>query len=1237
MFAGPVTPLTVAVKDPASIFHAVGLDSFTGREWLITEIDAWLDRQDSGYLWIESQAGLGKTTIAAWLVRHRGWFSHFARYTQGSSTRVALQNIAGQLIRAYGLEGFAPGGLLPEWAHTPAGFEALLTAAGMCSREAGRSLVIIVDGVDEAECTDDGLPWGLPPVLPPGVRIIGTYRTGSGHATAPDDCFLRIEPLGRHNISDVRAYLDRALAGSEILARLSAAGADSKVVADSLVRRTGGVWVYLRYVLRQIADGQQGVGGLDNLPDGLQAYYAGEIAGWRPKPEWDAVGSRLLATLVAAGEPLEPESLARLSGIDDVGAVRRWCDGALRPFLSVSQAPVRSYELYHASAREFFGGEASTNAVAQDRMLALVAELKADTTAAHRCISDYFLDSYGTVADGLPWLARDPSLGGLEGGYALRHLSAHLLAAQLPERLHALLTAQVSRGPYAAENIWFMAHDHAGTTDAYLDDVVRAQRAAEHATDEALKRHRSAPAFVHELRYAWVRASIRTLTDQIQPRLLERLVATGVWASERGLAHARRTSDSFQKARALLALHPHVEAGLRDNLVEEALRAARERSTRTHFSLLDYQVESPAMVLPLVSPDRRAALAHELLQELEQQELFDASARAEFMGELIEHLDESLRPAAARRTWQAATSPARGIVFVHAVVGAVTRALPWLTPEERALAVSDALVLARGETFAADQVAAFAELLPHLEGAPREIVRRDAVERARTNEHRQLLPQLLAVLLPHVSEGEGQEVFHEAWEAVRELPHGPARESAIIRLLPHMEEGRRHTEVCRLLAEPDLNYTTLDQVATWLTAAQLREAMCRVRLSDVQVRVEQLVPLVDVLPNDRRQRACDHIVGLARSAPSGPKRALALATVVPLLGEEHRRAVVAEALQHSENMHNPMDELRALDLLVSYVDADAEESVICRAFSAWSALDRPTFGLMPLTQFPRRFPQALMAQALNEIDLGPFASDNLAALSPYLNQENLAHALDIARHRPDPLDRANAIVALAGALSPAQLQIARADLLALGPDESGYAMPRIVKFLPPEVRAHAAIEAAGIARASRYTHTFPDAVAALCPYLGEDRDHLIAEALDRMRERPAHERRHVCSALLPALAEPARREMAAEIVELSHPTREDSYGGVPAGFIEQFTTDWVDDLLLGGDHRPLPVAYLSADCGAGHDGLLRFARLSRRSAPWAELVSLLSIAETVLFRFADHLDDPHSVFDAVDDVLTWWP
>lgn len=46
------------------------------------------------------------------------------------------------------------------------------------ARKAGRALVLVADGLDEAEQPDDGLPCGLPTLLPDGAYVIGTDRTG---------------------------------------------------------------------------------------------------------------------------------------------------------------------------------------------------------------------------------------------------------------------------------------------------------------------------------------------------------------------------------------------------------------------------------------------------------------------------------------------------------------------------------------------------------------------------------------------------------------------------------------------------------------------------------------------------------------------------------------------------------------------------------------------------------------------------------------------------------------------------------------------------------------------------------------------------------------------------------------------------------------------------------------------------------------------------------------------------
>ena len=171
-------PLKMAVKDPGSIFSVVNVAAFTGRAWLLSEIDRFMTGNPCGYIFIEAEAGMGKTAFAAWLTKTRGYLSHFSRYSGGHSVRAALQNLSAQIITAFELDEHTSGGMLPEWVETPAGFESLLADAAGRARAHGGRLVLVVDGMDEAERTEDGLPFGVPSLLPDGVYIIGTYRPG---------------------------------------------------------------------------------------------------------------------------------------------------------------------------------------------------------------------------------------------------------------------------------------------------------------------------------------------------------------------------------------------------------------------------------------------------------------------------------------------------------------------------------------------------------------------------------------------------------------------------------------------------------------------------------------------------------------------------------------------------------------------------------------------------------------------------------------------------------------------------------------------------------------------------------------------------------------------------------------------------------------------------------------------------------------------------------------------------
>lgn len=161
IFLGEFTRLRDAWLDPAPIFDEVDIKRFVGREWLRDQVDDFIARHDRGYVVIQAAAGLGKTAFAAWLTRSYGTPSHFTRHHKGRIASTALRNLAVQLIACYGLaRHFAPGGVLPSAAGEPGWFDQVLRSAAEVAIAADQQVIIVVDGLDEAEHVDGDLPLG---------------------------------------------------------------------------------------------------------------------------------------------------------------------------------------------------------------------------------------------------------------------------------------------------------------------------------------------------------------------------------------------------------------------------------------------------------------------------------------------------------------------------------------------------------------------------------------------------------------------------------------------------------------------------------------------------------------------------------------------------------------------------------------------------------------------------------------------------------------------------------------------------------------------------------------------------------------------------------------------------------------------------------------------------------------------------------------------------------------------
>lgn len=648
-------PIEYAAADPTPVFEAVNVDGFTGRQWLVCELDAFMAANNCGYLLVEADAGMGKTAFAAWLVRTRGYLFHFSRLTGGSSTRAALQNLSAQVIKRCRL---ADGGFVPEWTLVPANFQSLLGRAA-ARLDRGDALVLVVDGLDEADPVAEGLPFGLPTLLPPRVYVVATYRTGSTPRHVEPSKTVRIGQDDAGNVSDIRAYLSAAASSEPLNGRLSAAGMSSAAFTALLAERSEGVWVYLRYVLAELRDGTRSPGSVTDLPAGLGAYYAEQLGRWRRDADWASGLLPLLVTLGVAGEPLTAATLAELAGGLDLAAVRRWCSKVLRPLLSPTTAgDDRLFEVYHASLRELLRGEVPEGTEGEPLENAL--ELRQATRTAHSRVADRYLELFSGLDDGLSALADDPGLGRADGGYPLRHLARHLRAAGRGDDLSRLLRAEQPTGDGCVVNVWYAAQDAADSLGLYLDDLRHAAELVAETTDRALARSEAAPSLGQEITCALMAASVISRTKSIPPKVVARAVETGLWSPARGLDHARRMPEPRDRIEGLLAIEPYLPgADERADVLGEALASARD--------IPDARSRVPALTMVAVrlSPDQQTDVFRQALALMPDLEEYD---RARAMAGMAAHLTSDVR--------SEALSVANSLTNAHNRVEALKHLIP---------------------------------------------------------------------------------------------------------------------------------------------------------------------------------------------------------------------------------------------------------------------------------------------------------------------------------------------------------------------------------------------------------------------------------------------------------------------------------------------------------------------------------------------------------------------------------
>jgi hypothetical protein len=1086
VFVGRFARLRDKWLDPAPVFEDVQVKQFIGRAWLVEQLDAFLATHDRGHVVVQADAGLGKTALAAWLAHSRNWPCHFTRGRNGQVGLTALGNLAAQLIARYELgDQFAPQGMLPDTAGEPGWFEQVLQACADAARVTDGHVVIVVDGLDEAEVVKGALPLGLPVLLPRGAFIVATCRTGTDMpALRQPYKVLEIKPRNRQNTADLERFLRTALTEDAALtALLAAAGVTADAVSNRLLARCGGVWVYLRYILSELREGLRSVDDIGSLPGDLSAYYAESLLAGHHDPDWGRLRLPLLATLAAAAEPLSVADLTRLAGLPDEHPVQVLCGSQLLPFLAVTPGETggqRRYSVYHASLREFLAGSGPAPLASGQ---ARAEELARAAVLAHARIADSYLDAFGGLRHGLPLLASDLSAAQVDNGYALRHLTEHLEHAGRPGEVDDLLACEQPAPAHGS--LWYAGHERAGTLAEYRADLDRARRHAAARTDQDVRLGRPAPSLALELRYLMIDSAVRTLTTSVPTALVGRLVQSGLWSPARALFYARQLGDPADRASSLAILLQHLPEEDRPAIAREAMTVASEVAN-PYWRAWSFSWLVGNAAARMLSGEAAASMLAAVAEEAA------AADRAQTLVWLAEDLPSALLPEAA------------GLALVIPDEGERATALNALIPRlpETVLPEIIATVPAITDSYARAQVIA--------------AIARRGLSAARADE--------LA-------------------EAARSVPGDEDRAWAlgeVAALAPqgHPDLADEALTAARMTADPANRAWALTVLAELLDGGQrgelLDEALSAARsVDDDDDRFWRLTTVAIELPSSLRRSVLTEVLREALTRPPGPSQSKLLALLAAHLTKPQlARAVPAILAVQSEG-----DRTRLLESYAPYLSEQLAglalrsaagipdepyrgrvihalapvipESLLAEALDAASRISDADTRSRVIGGLAARLPVPLLGQALSLVQAttseggGAQFLLGIAVRSAEPRHTQLGgEALAMARSASDHLARAQALGDIAATLSGDEGRQVLNEAAQAAKDntyEYGrlYALDHLIRVAPAGERRQLIGEAFTVARAmSTDIYSRAEGLAALARYVPkQDRPAVLAEAL----------------------------------------------------------------------------------------------------------------------------------------------
>jgi hypothetical protein len=437
-YSGDFISLNEYYIPPDGVFQRVDVNKFVGRDWLTAKVDAFLNdpQRKSGAFLLIGDAGVGKTSFMAHLVKERRYLHLFAEQAPGQAMlQRAMQSLGSQLVTRYQIDPYKDRDTLNALSVFPDFLERILRLAASTLTE-GEKIVIVCDALDEAGVFPDHFVFGLPKELPDGVYFILSQRPVNVKLPNFEPVIEKLEAQGEGNLQDIEAYLSAVAKRPEVAGQIRSKEYSEEFFIQTLKEKSQGIWMYLHYIIKEIESGARAPLDLANLPTGLVGYYAEYWDAWRTgKPgkgeeTWDELYAPLLTTLAAAQEAITVMQLTQWASVTVTPReVTRLLTEHWRAFITEKEKDgQKAYTPYHLSFKDFITGRVDTTKL-PPAQANLVKDLAAQTVDAHKRIVNAFEKECSGQWEKL-----------VEQEYARLHLSAHLNGAGEYEKLRIMLT-----------------------------------------------------------------------------------------------------------------------------------------------------------------------------------------------------------------------------------------------------------------------------------------------------------------------------------------------------------------------------------------------------------------------------------------------------------------------------------------------------------------------------------------------------------------------------------------------------------------------------------------------------------------------------------------------------------------------------------------------------------------------------------------------------------------------------